>query len=165
MATVAPAELATWLQDTTNGTRLVDLAPGVQYLKQHIPGAWFAIRAQLRQALASLPPATRYVFTCASESDRLAHLAANDFLALATDLPALKNAELFVLTGGTRAWAAQGLPLESGETHLANPRTDRYRRPYEGTDAPREAMQAYLDWEFGLVAQLGRDGTHHFKVI
>lgn len=41
----------------------------------------------------------------------------------------------------------------------------RYRRPYEGTDAPPEAMQAYLDWEFGLVAQLARDGTHHFKVI
>ena len=41
----------------------------------------------------------------------------------------------------------------------------RYRRPYEGTDAPPEAMQAYLDWEFGLVEQLARDGTHHFQVI
>ena len=27
------------------------------------------------------------------------------------------------------------------------------------------AMQAYLDWEFGLVEQLRRDGTHHFQVI
>ena len=44
-------------------------------------------------------------------------------------------------------------------------RIDRYRRPYEGTDNPVEAMQGYLDWEFGLVEQLGRDGTHHFKVI
>ncbi|EPN05162.1 rhodanese-like protein, partial [Pseudomonas syringae pv. actinidiae ICMP 18804] len=44
-------------------------------------------------------------------------------------------------------------------------RIDRYRRPYEGTDAPREAMQAYLDWEYGLVDQLGRDGTHGFYVI
>jgi hypothetical protein len=26
-------------------------------------------------------------------------------------------------------------------------------------------MQAYLDWEYGLVEQLRRDGTHHFKVI
>jgi hypothetical protein len=26
-------------------------------------------------------------------------------------------------------------------------------------------MQAYLDWEFGLVAQLGKDGTHHFWVL
>lgn len=41
----------------------------------------------------------------------------------------------------------------------------RYRRPYEGTDAPVAAMQAYLDWEFGLVEQLGRDGTHFFDVL
>jgi hypothetical protein len=26
-------------------------------------------------------------------------------------------------------------------------------------------MQAYLDWEFGLVAQLARDGTHGFRVL
>jgi len=45
------------------------------------------------------------------------------------------------------------------------PSPERYRRPYEGTDASPEAMQAYLDWEFGLVAQLGRDATHHFRVI
>ncbi len=41
----------------------------------------------------------------------------------------------------------------------------RYRRPYEGTDASPEKMQAYLDWEFGLVEQLRRDGTHGFFVI
>jgi rhodanese-related sulfurtransferase len=41
----------------------------------------------------------------------------------------------------------------------------RYRRPYEGTDNPHAAMQAYLDWEYGLVAQLGRDATHGFKVL
>lgn len=60
---------------------------------------------------------------------------------------------------------------ESGAAPLKHPAapsaaaTARYRRPYEGTDAPAEAMQAYLDWEFGLVAQLAADGTHHFKVI
>jgi len=26
-------------------------------------------------------------------------------------------------------------------------------------------MQGYLDWEYGLVAQLARDSTHGFKVI
>ncbi len=29
----------------------------------------------------------------------------------------------------------------------------------------REAMNAYLEWEYGLVAQLERDGTHGFFVI
>jgi hypothetical protein len=28
-----------------------------------------------------------------------------------------------------------------------------------------EAMQAYLEWEHGLVEQLRKDGTHGFKVI
>lgn len=42
---------------------------------------------------------------------------------------------------------------------------DRYRRPYEGTDNSAEAMQAYLEWEYGLVDQLARDGTHGFQVI
>jgi rhodanese-related sulfurtransferase len=41
----------------------------------------------------------------------------------------------------------------------------RYKRPYEGTDNDAAAMQAYLDWEFGLVEQLRRDGTHGFIVI
>lgn len=41
----------------------------------------------------------------------------------------------------------------------------RYKRPYEGTDNKAAAMQAYLDWEYGLVAQLERDGTHGFFVI
>jgi 3-mercaptopyruvate sulfurtransferase SseA len=88
----------------------------------------------------------------------LARYAAGDLRAL-TGLPVL------ALAGGTSAWAAAGLPLETGATHLASPLIDRYRRPYEGTDNQAEAMQAYLDWEFGLVAQLGRDGTHGFSVI
>ena len=41
----------------------------------------------------------------------------------------------------------------------------RYRRPYEGTDIDPGAMQAYLDWEYGLVEQLRRDGSHGFFVI
>ena len=35
----------------------------------------------------------------------------------------------------------------------------RYRRPYEGTDVNTKAMQAYLDWEYGLVDQLRRDAS------
>ncbi len=51
---------------------------------------------------------------------------------------------------------------------LAIPKPDpshRYRRPYEGTGVNEIAMQAYLDWEYGLVEQLQRDGTHGFFVI
>ena len=83
----------------------------------------------------------------------------------AADLKRLTQAEVAVLEGGTQAWIEAKLPLEEGGTRLAVPRSDRYRRPYEGTDNATEAMQAYLDWEFGLIAQLERDGTHFFNVV
>lgn len=69
--------------------------------------------------------------------------------------------EVCVLDGGYDG------PLDMGPPHRL-PKPDpahRYRRPYEGTDVMPEAMQAYLDWEFGLVEQLRRDGTHGFHVI
>ena len=157
IAHTTPEELAQWLRDDpTSQTAVLDLTTSVNYAKRHIPGAWFVLRSELGQAVARIPKAERYVLTCGSSL--LARYAA-------AALARLTGAQVRVLDGGTLAWIAAGLPLEHGETRLASARTDRYRRPYEGTDSQREAMQAYLDWEFGLVEQLGRDGTHGFYVI
>jgi rhodanese-related sulfurtransferase len=154
---VTPSDLAARLQRETPGqTVVLDLTTSANYVSRHIPGAWFVLRSQLAQALQSTPKAAHYVLTCGSSL--LARYAA-------ADVARLTGASVQVLEGGTLAWIAEGLPLEQGETRLASPRIDRYRRPYEGTDSPREAMQAYLDWEFGLVEQLGRDGTHGFRVV
>ncbi|ABO57784.1 Rhodanese domain protein [Burkholderia vietnamiensis G4] len=159
VAEVSPATLAGWLREAGAGEiAIVDVTTSANYVKRHIPGAWFVVRAQLRDALRAIPSAQRYVFTCGSSL--LARFAADDARAL---LPA--SAPISVLTGGTAAWIDAGLPLKHGDTHLASPRVDRYRRPYEGTDNASAAMQAYLDWEYGLVEQLKRDGTHHFRVI
>jgi len=70
---------------------------------------------------------------------------------------------LTMLTGGMAGWRPR--PLESGQGRALSAFDDVYRRPYEGTDNPAAAMQAYLDWEYGLVEQLKRDGTHGFVVI
>jgi rhodanese-related sulfurtransferase len=154
---VSPATLSAWLDEEEGGTVVIDVGSGVKHKQGHIPGAWFALRSELPAVLSRLPAgARRYVVT--SGSGQLARYAAGDLRAL-TGLPVM------VLAGGTSAWAEAGLLLETGATHLASPLIDRYRRPYEGTDNQAEAMQAYLDWEFGLVAQLGRDGTHGFSVI
>ena len=155
--TVAPASLSQWLQEPET-TVLLDVSSSAQYVKQHIPGAWFVIRSQLQQALSQLPHQQVQRFVLTGANDALAAFAA-------ADLARITGQQVFVLSGGNAAWQAAGLPLESGETRLASPRIDRYRRPYEGTDNPVSAMQAYLDWEFGLVEQLGRDGTHGFRVI
>lgn len=71
---------------------------------------------------------------------------------------------------GWEVWVLDGLKVtdfsETGQLHApVPPSSHRYRRPYEGIDNPHEAMQAYLDWEYGLVTQLARDGTHGFKVL
>ncbi len=154
---ISPAELAARLQREAPGqTVVLDMTTSANYTLRHIPGAWFVVRSQVEQALQTIPQATHYVLTCGSSL--LARYAA-------VDVARITGVTVQVLEGGTLAWIAQGLPLEQGETRLASPRIDRYRRPYEGTDSPREAMQAYLDWEFGLVEQLGRDGTHGFRVI
>ena len=151
---VGVEQLDRWLQEP--GTVLLDFTTSANYVKRHIPGAHWAIRAQLPQVLEHLPVAERYVLTCGSSL--LARFAA-------VDLQALTPTPVYLLEGGTARWIAANKPLESGETHLAVARSDRYRRPYEGTDNPREAMQGYLDWEFGLIAQLERDGTHGFRVL
>lgn len=151
---ISPETLADWL--TQGDTQLLDFTTSANHVKQHIPGAWWALRADLAQVLAKLPAAERYVLTCGSSL--LARFAV-------AQVQALTGKPVFVLRDGTASWLKAGLPTESGDHRLASPRIDRYQRPYEGTDAPREAMQAYLDWEFGLVEQLGRDGTHGFHVI
>ncbi|QVM89023.1 rhodanese-related sulfurtransferase [Pseudomonas entomophila] len=152
--TISPATLAKWLEEP--GTQVLDFTTSANHVRQHIPGAVWALRSQLQQVLASLSGVQRYILTCGSS--QLARYAV-------PEVAALSGKPVFVLEGGNTAWSAAGLPSAQGDQRLGAPRIDRYRRPYEGTDNPREAMQGYLDWEFGLVAQLGRDGTHGFFVI
>jgi rhodanese-related sulfurtransferase len=136
---------------------LLNFAPSAAHVKGHIPGAWWALRSQLDAALAQLPQAPRRIVTTCG-TGQLARFAA-------ADLQTRSGVPVAVLEGGNSAWSSQGRPLQAGEHRLLSPRIDRYRRPYEGTDAPRAAMQAYLDWEFGLVEQLARDATHGFRVL
>jgi rhodanese-related sulfurtransferase len=69
--------------------------------------------------------------------------------------------EVYVLDGGYDGALQIGPPQVIPKPDPSH----RYRRPYEGTDVKESAMQAYLDWEYGLVEQLRRDGTHGFFVI
>ena len=146
---------STWLKNDS-ATICIDLSTHANYVKGHIPGSWFALRSQFSNAIEQLPKADRYILT--STTGELAIFAAHEIQALA-------NVEVVVLSGGNKAWTDAGLELEKGATHLASPALDRYKRPYEGTSVDPAAMQAYLDWEFGLVEQLGKDGTHHFWVL
>jgi rhodanese-related sulfurtransferase len=152
IATITPQALASELDART----VIDLAPSPRHTAGHIPGAWFAVRARLAEALQRLPDDRSLVLT--SWDGALAHYAA-------AELVELTRRSVALLAGGTQAWEAAGLPLERGIARAAHEVDDVYKRPYEGTDNASVAMQAYLDWEFGLVEQLARDGTHGFRVL
>jgi rhodanese-related sulfurtransferase len=152
---VDAATVSQWLQSDSN-TIAVDFSTHANYVKGHIPGSWYALRSQLADAIKKIPQVDRYVLT--STPTELSIFVAQEFQSLT-------KAEVLVLEGGNAAWTTAGLALEKGPSHLASPPLDRYKRPYEGTSVDPAAMQAYLDWEFGLVEQLGKDGTHHFWVL
>jgi rhodanese-related sulfurtransferase len=140
------------------GVTVVDLARSPSYCKGHIPGAWFASGPELLRDLTQLSKET-------SSDDQIV-LTSPDAVVAATNIEDVRNSvrqQVLYLEGGTKAWAAAGYPLET-EAHWLSKPIDIYQRPYEGIGNARENMQAYLDWEYGLVAQLANDGVAGFRV-
>ena len=136
--------------------QVVDLDWSREYLKGHIPGAWFATRARLRNALSRLSPTEPIVLT--SPDGVLAQLAA-------ADLEGIAAAPVQVLSGGTQAWRQAGFPLEQGATRLADEVDDVRLRAREESGDREAAMRAYLAWEIELVNQMATDDDHRFQVI
>jgi hypothetical protein len=138
---------------------VVDVDTSRRFLAGHVPGAAWALRCDLPrpELLDRIGRPERLVLT--SSDGYLAAWAAADLGA------GTGRTRVLALAGGTQGWAGSGRALESGQGELLSPALDVYRRPYEGTGIDPAVMQAYLDWEYGLVGQLERDGTHGFWVL
>ncbi|HTQ71582.1 MAG TPA: rhodanese-like domain-containing protein [Acidocella sp.] len=147
---ITPAELHAKAGDYT----IVDLGPSPLYRALHLPGAWFLAGSQLDD-LAALPGEGALVIT--SRDSRLAAIHIHD-IQKATSRPVLW------LQGGNQGWVEAGLPACTAPLWASAPE-DVYKRPYEGTDNQQAAMQAYIDWELQLVAQLANDGVSNFHVV
>jgi rhodanese-related sulfurtransferase len=130
-----------------------DVRAREEYAAGHIPGFRHYPGGQLVQEIDMAAPV------------RGARILLTDNRGVRADMTASWLAQMgwetYVLEGGYDGALEIAPPLEW-------PRPDpshRYRRPYEGTNVDIGAMQAYLDWEYGLVDQLRRDATHGFFVI
>jgi len=141
--------------DAGNAT-VIDFDTSLRYRDSHIPGAWFAIRANLEENLGKIPRSKLLVL--ASPDGIIARLAAPEAAQL-TQTP------VKVLQGGTDAWRAAGYPVESGMTRLADSSDDVRYRPYDRTDNVEEAMKDYLSWEVNLVKQIERDDDVNFRTF
>jgi rhodanese-related sulfurtransferase len=130
-----------------------DVRAAEDYAAGHIPGFRHCPGGQLVQEIDMAAPV------------RGGRILLTDKLGVRADMTASWLAQMgwetYVLDGG------YDHQLEVGPAEIL-PKPDpshRYRRPYEGTDVDAGAMQAYLDWEYGLVEQLRRDASHGFFVI
>lgn len=147
------AELAAIAAEADRTLYRFDVRQPDVYAAGHLPGFRNAPGGQLVQETDDFAPVRGARIVLADDLGPRADMTASWLAQLGW--------EVLVLEGG---WDG---PLETGTDGAPPPRgpQGRYKRPYEGTDNPRAAMQAYLDWEYGLVAQLARDGTHGFFVI
>ena len=149
-ATAQPAEAR------VNSPVIVDLALSRRHREGHVPGAWFAIRARLTEALAKLPAESDLLLT--SEDGTIARFAA-------TEIKRHTSRRVVVLEGGTAAWQAAGLPLETGMGPLASEPDDVSVSARDRPPAERERyMREYLAWEIDLVNQIARDADCRFRL-
>jgi rhodanese-related sulfurtransferase len=142
------------LQAQTNRTLYrFDVRDAEDYTAGHLKGFRHYPGGQLVQEIDMAAPV------------RGARILLTDNMGVRADMTASWLAQMgweaYVLDGGYDRALEVGPPTILPKPDPAH----RYRRPYEGTDVDTGAMQAYLDWEFGLVEQLRRDGTHGFLVI
>ncbi|MBM3649285.1 MAG: hypothetical protein FJX11_15995 [Alphaproteobacteria bacterium] len=156
-ATVTASALGAALAETL----VIDLDTSLRYRDGHIPGAWFAVRANLGKTvpdmLAKQAGAKRVVLV--SPDGEIAALAAAEAADVAGDRP------VAVLEGGMKAWRDAKLAIETGHTRMADQPTDVWYRPYDFKDNVEAAMRQYLEWEVDLVPQVARDGDANFSVL
>ena len=149
--TVTPEGLERMIADKV--CVVIDLADSLTYRDGHIPGAWFAVRARLKDSIKKIPDARFTVLT--SPDGVLAQLAAPELKAM--------GRRVAVLVDGTDAWKAERRELEKGFTSMADETNDVWYRPYDMDDTNEGAMKQYLSWEINLVNQLEKDGTTKFR--
>ncbi|MEI8267912.1 MAG: rhodanese-like domain-containing protein [Betaproteobacteria bacterium] len=134
---------------------LLDLTNSLQFSRQHIPGAWFAVRARMREALSRVPPHRLLVLTCPD----------GKFAGRAhADAQALSAVPVAVLKGGNAAWSLAGWPMTSGRDQLTTTTDDIWYSPIDRPD-PMAAIHAYLAWEVGLVDRLSQERGVQFQHI
>ncbi len=136
-----------------NEATVIDLSLSPNYRREHIPGAWFAIRSRLARALPNIPLRGEIVLT--SENGVLAGLAVAEARAL-TGLP------VRYLKGGNAAWRPPSIRSRP-KPHMADDAVDVWLKPYERAGDTTGAMNEYLSWEVDLVARIERDGTCNFS--
>lgn len=136
-------------------TSVIDLSTSLEYKAGHIPGAFWAVRSRLEEALGKVPSDDVLVFT--GSDPVLARLAAGD--------AAEAGRSVRLLEGGNAAWTKASLPTTSGFENLTTANNDVQYKAYDHDDNIEFHMQEYISWEIGLVDLVEKDATARFQHI
>ena len=153
---IAPLELKKLL-DSPTPPLVLDIGVSRDHRKGHVPGAVWVTRGYLERAREAHPGAADIVVTSGSEAQ--ARCAAAEAAVL------WPEARVRCLTGGTPAWIAAELPVETDMPAPLCAEDDIWYKPYTDVNARPEAMKGYFDWEFGLVERIHKDGSVRFKLV
>ena len=140
--------------DSGEDLTILDFATSLQYRRRHLPGALWAMRTRIDEALSGVASTSQLILT--SPDGLLAKFTAQDLKFRNPDSTVL------ALQGGTPSWIDAGYSMASGAGHLTTEPNDIWYKPYEQASSVHDAMQGYLDWEVNLVAQIERDGDARF---
>ena len=137
---------------------VIDVGDSYWYRSGRIPGAYYAMRSRLAQALARIPSGRSLVFCCAD--GRQARHAAQDAIELG-------RADARWLAGGRAAWRAAGHAVQAcrgdGDPLLLTETDDMWYPPYARSSDVEAAMRQYLTWEVDLLEQLEREPYLRFE--
>lgn len=154
---IAPVQAAALLE--RGAATVFDVDSRAAYERQHIAGAQFAVADRLTEFIEALPQEQVVLLT--SPDGLLAQI-------VAAQLNEQEGRKVLAIAGGTAAWQAAGLPLGRPEdARVLTADDDHAFSPYGHADrALRDAgFNDYLNWELGLVAQLGREGHTGIQLI
>lgn len=138
----------------SGGGLALDLRASQDYREGHIPGSVWASRPRLARAVTD--PAQPIVLIADS-----AEVAA----AASLDLAELGVKEISILTGGPKAWLADGQTLnKTPDSPPDAARIDFVFHTHQRHDGNVEAARAYLAWEVDLVKRLDEQERSVFRV-
>ena len=157
---VSDEQMQSWIGDNLRTLYRFDVRTPEEFATGHLPQFRSAPGGQLVQETDYFAPVRGARIVLVDDDGVRANMTGSWLAQMGWDVH-VRDGALQAGSLETGPWR----PRNSPSTLLEAPEPKPYKRPYEGTDNPREAMQAYLEWEYGLVAQLERDGTHHFRVI
>lgn len=152
---VSPREAARSIEA---GAVAFDVERSAAFRRRHAAGARFAAPHRLEEFLADAPP-QRIVLIFSSDGVLAQTVAA--------ELAARTGRDVRAVAGGTQAWAAAGLEVESGREGVLTGDDDGWLSPYRHADkSARDAgFRAYLEWEVKLAEQLQREGDTGIRLI